>query len=375
MKREGAGPRDVEPGADGHEDAVRHPAGVPARRRRPDDRELRREARGHRRAVPRSRRPRRRRDDLLVHAPLREGARGGEGARPGRAHGARTIWPNLRVLFGGGVVGRRRTCRSSGAWSGATTSRSSTRTTRPKAASTPRPTSAGARGHAGAPAPRHLLRVRPARSARRRERRRACPSGRSSPIAPYSIVVTTASGLYAYELGDIVRFPSVEPPPHRVHGPPRGLPLGHPGADDPRRDRARRGATQSAACPARTLDFGAGADVGVDGTAKSRYVLFVEFQEGAEPADLGAFAAAFDEGSAARTASTASTALGEVALLPPVVVPLASGGARRFLEEVTRRERARQVPAHRRRHEEEAALEARGHAAGSPSGPSSQEQS
>ena len=41
---------------------------------------------------------------------------------------------------------------------------------------------------------------------------------------------------------------------------------------------------------ARTVDFGAAADVGVDGTAKSRYVLFVEFQEGAAPADLAAFA-------------------------------------------------------------------------------------
>ena len=50
------------------------------------------------------------------------------------------------------------------------------------------------------------------------------------------------------------------------------------------------------ACRVTTLDFGAAADVAVDGTAKSRYLLFVEFQDGAAPADLGAFARAFDEG-------------------------------------------------------------------------------
>ena len=50
-----------------------------------------------------------------------------------------------------------------------------------------------------------------------------------------------------------------------------------------------------ASCGCTTLDFGAAADVGVDGSAKSRYALFVEFQDGEKPADLPAFARAFDE--------------------------------------------------------------------------------
>jgi hypothetical protein len=94
-------------------------------------------------------------------------------------------------------------------------------------------------------------------------------------------------------------------------------------------------ALAAASCACTTLDFGAGADVGVDGSAKSRYALFVEFQGGAEPSDLGAFAEAFDRGLCSQNRVYREHRLGEVALLPPVVVPLASGGARRFLQQVT----------------------------------------
>ena len=76
--------RDVEPGAHGDEDALAHPSRLPARSRRANHRQLREEARRHRRAVPRFRRQGCRRDDVLVHAPVREGARGGEGSRARR---------------------------------------------------------------------------------------------------------------------------------------------------------------------------------------------------------------------------------------------------------------------------------------------------
>jgi hypothetical protein len=91
-----------------------------------------------------------------------------------------------------------------------------------------------------------------------------------------------------------------------------------------------------AAQPCRTLDFGAAADVGVEGTAKSRYVLFVEFHEGSAPSDLTAFAAAFDEGLSAQNRVYREHRQGEVALLPPHVVALKAGGARGFMSEVTR---------------------------------------
>jgi hypothetical protein len=91
-----------------------------------------------------------------------------------------------------------------------------------------------------------------------------------------------------------------------------------------------------ASVPCRTVDFGAAADVGVDGTAKSRYQLFVEFQEGASPTSLDAFATAFDEGMCIQNRVYREHRTGQVALLPARVMQLRSGGARAFLDEVTR---------------------------------------
>jgi hypothetical protein len=152
---------------------------------------------------------------------------------------------------------------------------------------------------------------------------------------PYAIVVTTTSGLYAYELGDIVRFPSVNPPRIEFMGRLSGcLSLTQELTTHVEIEHAVAYATAS--CPCTTLDFGAAGDVAVDGTAKSRYLLFVEFQEGASPDDLHAFARAFDEGLCKANRVYREHRQNEVALVPPRVVPLAIGGARRFLEEVTR---------------------------------------
>jgi hypothetical protein len=152
---------------------------------------------------------------------------------------------------------------------------------------------------------------------------------------PYSIVVTTSSGLYAYELGDIVRFPSVNP--HRIEfmGRLSGcLSLTQELTTHVEIEQALEHARNS--CPCTAVDFAAAADVGVDGTAKSRYLLFVEFEQGAEPPDLAAFAHAFDQGLCRQNRVYREHRAGEVALLPPRIVPLARGGARRFLEEITR---------------------------------------
>jgi len=151
---------------------------------------------------------------------------------------------------------------------------------------------------------------------------------------PYSIVVTTASGLYAYEIGDIVRFASIDPPRIEFVGRLSGcLSLTQELTTHVEIERAVADAV--AACPCTTLDFGAAADVGVDGSAKSRYLLFVEFQNGTTPTDLRAFAAEFDAGLCRQNRVYREHRHNEVALLPPTVVPLASGGARRFLETVT----------------------------------------
>ena len=151
----------------------------------------------------------------------------------------------------------------------------------------------------------------------------------------YAIVVTTTSGLYGYELGDIVRFPSVDPPRIEFVGRLSGcLSLTQELTTHVEIERAVEHAVSRVPCT--TVEFGAAADVGVHGTAKSRYVLFVEFQEGAAPADLSAFAEEFDQGLCKQNRVYREHREGNVALLAPYVVMLASGGARGFLEEVTR---------------------------------------
>jgi hypothetical protein len=152
---------------------------------------------------------------------------------------------------------------------------------------------------------------------------------------PYSVVLTTVSGLYAYEIGDIVRFPSVDPPRMEFMGRLSGcLSLTQELTTHVEIERAVAYAIER--CPCRTLDFGAAADVGVGGSAKSRYALFVEFDEGGAPASFADFALAFDEGLCQQNRVYREHRAGEVAILSPRVVPLVRGGARRFLDETTR---------------------------------------
>jgi hypothetical protein len=250
-----------------------------------------------------------------------------------RAHSVSDLWPNLRVLFGGGVsatpylpiirelVGRSDVTlvdtynATEGGVYGASDF-------------------SGARGMLMLPHRGTFFEFVPLE-----EREKTLPT--RVPLwaverdRPYAIVVTTASGLYAYELGDIVRFPSVSPPRIEFVGRLSGcLSVTQELTTHVEIERALEYA--AAACPCRTIDFGAAADVGMGGSAKARYLLFAEFQEGAEPADMAAFAASFDEGLCKQNRVYREHRTGEVALLPARVVPLARGGARAFLEEVTR---------------------------------------
>ena len=147
----------------------------------------------------------------------------------------------------------------------------------------------------------------------------------------YAIVATTVSGLYAYTLGDIVRFPQTSPLRMEFMGRLSGcLSVTQELTTHVEIERAVEHAVASVPC--RTLDFGAAADVAVDGTAKSRYQLFVEFQEGAAPASLDAFSTAFDEGMCIQNRVYREHRVSEVALLPARVMQLRTGGARAFLE-------------------------------------------
>ncbi len=145
----------------------------------------------------------------------------------------------------------------------------------------------------------------------------------------YAIVVTTVSGLYAYKLGDIVRFP--EENRMEFVGRLSGcLSVTQELTTHVEIERAVAHALSQV--PAVTVDFGASAKIG----AKSRYVLFAEFAPGKRPADMEAFAKAFDEGLCRENRVYREHRHDDVAILPPVITPLRAGGARGYLEEVTR---------------------------------------
>jgi hypothetical protein len=152
---------------------------------------------------------------------------------------------------------------------------------------------------------------------------------------PYSIVVTTVSGLYAYEVGDIVRFTSTDPPRIEFMGRLSGC-LSVTQELTTHVEIEQAVAYAIGRVPCRTLDFGAAAEVGVAGTSKSRYVLYVEFDDDAAPSSLRDFATAFDEGMCAANRVYREHRTGDVAILAPRVAPLVRGGARKFLEETTR---------------------------------------
>ena len=147
----------------------------------------------------------------------------------------------------------------------------------------------------------------------------------------YAIVVTTSSGLYAYKLGDIVRFTETMPPRIEFMGRLSGcLSITQELTTHVEIERAVAHASTKSPCV--IADFGAGAEIGARG-AKSNYVLFVEFQEA--PADLAAFSRAFDAGLCNENRVYREHRSADVALLAPRVIPLSRGGARRFMQRVT----------------------------------------
>jgi hypothetical protein len=148
----------------------------------------------------------------------------------------------------------------------------------------------------------------------------------------YAIHVTTVSGLYSYRLGDIVRFVSTYP--HRIEFAGRLS-----GCLSTTQELTTHVEIQSAAEAAlaaaglKSVDYTAGADVGVEGTARSRYVFFVEF-DGAAPADREAFARSFDEALRKENRVYDEHRKGDVAILPAELVVLPQGSVKRFMADI-----------------------------------------
>jgi hypothetical protein len=145
----------------------------------------------------------------------------------------------------------------------------------------------------------------------------------------YSVVLTTSSGLFAYYVGDFVRFTSSYP--HRMEfvGRPSGL-LSLTQELTSFIEIERSVAAGCAEVPCTLVDYAASSEVGVEGTGKGRYVFFVEFER--EPRNLAAFVAAVDRELCRQNRVYGEHRSGDVAILPPRLVPLAAGATRGFLQ-------------------------------------------
>lgn len=148
----------------------------------------------------------------------------------------------------------------------------------------------------------------------------------------YAIHVTTPSGLYSYRLGDLVRFTSVEP--HRIEFAGRLSGCLSTTQELTTHIEIQRSVEAAlAATGTRSVDYGAAADVGVEGSARSRYVVFVEFL-GDAPADPAAFVDAFDKALCEQNRVYREHRGDDVAILRPELVALPSGSVRRFMADI-----------------------------------------
>lgn len=138
----------------------------------------------------------------------------------------------------------------------------------------------------------------------------------------YSVVLTTASGLFAYQIGDFVRFTSTFP--HRLvfAGRERGvLSLVQELTTSLELERAVLSGVREQPCTIR--EFGCSTEVRSDGDGRGRYLFFIEFEK--PPEDLAAFAVAVDRGLGAENRVYQTHRQGDVAILAPQVIPLQPG--------------------------------------------------
>lgn len=154
------------------------------------------------------------------------------------------------------------------------------------------------------------------------------------PNRLYAIVVTTVSGLYSYLLGDLVRFPTVRPLRIEFAGRLSGcLSTTQELTTHVEIQKAMDAALH--ACPgSAAVDFTAGADVGVDGSAKSRYIVFAEFMPGREPREPEAFLRAFDASLCQQNRVYREHREGNTAILAPELVQLPEGSVKRLMSDI-----------------------------------------
>ncbi len=146
----------------------------------------------------------------------------------------------------------------------------------------------------------------------------------------YAILVTTPSGLYAYKLGDLVRFTSLRPLRIEFVGRTSGcLSTTQELTTHAEIEQAMSGALR--AHPAVAVDFAAGADVGVEGSARLA-TCSSSSSTRARAAGPGGFLRAFDEGLCRANRVYREHRKGDTAILAPELVVL-PGSVKRFMSE------------------------------------------
>jgi hypothetical protein len=151
------------------------------------------------------------------------------------------------------------------------------------------------------------------------------------PGVDYSVILTTSSGLFAYDIGDYVRFDRTFPHRMRFAGRSAGV-LSLTQELTTTLEIERAVAEAARVTESTSVDFAASSELGVGGTAKGRYLLFVEFEK--EPPDLEDFAAAFDRELCAQNRVYREHRANDVAILPPLVAPLSQGATKRFMQDL-----------------------------------------
>ncbi|MES2503873.1 MAG: GH3 auxin-responsive promoter family protein [Myxococcota bacterium] len=149
------------------------------------------------------------------------------------------------------------------------------------------------------------------------------------PGVDYSIVLTTSSGLFAYYIGDFVRFNSVYP--HRMEfvGRPSGvLSLTQELTTYVEIEKAVAKAQSQFSCS--IVEYCVGPEVGVDASGKGRYQFFFEFEK--RPMDLNLFMTAIDDELKIQNRVYREHRLSDVAILPPVSHKLLSGSVQKIMD-------------------------------------------
>ena len=147
----------------------------------------------------------------------------------------------------------------------------------------------------------------------------------------YSVVLTTSSGLFGYYIGDFVRFTSTFP--HRMEFAGRAsgvLSLTQELTSYIEIERAVMAACEACACS--VVDYSASSEIGEAGAGKGNYVLFVEFDR--DPIHASSFAAAFDQELCNQNRVYREHRAGDVAILPPRVVAVPRGTMKKFMEKL-----------------------------------------